>query len=433
MAPFDGPKLRRGWETPFDAGELQRFAELYAAGRAAGVEVIVGVAPARLRGVGGLNARRDRDGNGVNDDQWPRLRDKFLSLQDVGGRGFLLAFDYTLPSYFSSTATLRAARLHAKAARLVLFALRERDPEAFVWLTPAVDHGAWDALKFGAPRYWMALGRDLPPAVRVLWTGPRRRSPRIRAEVAARLARATGLQLVAVARDPEDDRLTGFAQELMARRPRSAWRALKGRALRFGPRDTIDPELIGNAAAVLVEGAPEAGLTRVVLACFAETIADGAAYDPIQAHGRALARVSGAAAPDLTLLYRLVQRQGRRLLIEGLEVDLEDLVSRSRRSRDGEAREMLRRALRVLRGLPARLREGLGDDPLWREVAPSAEKIAALAALGLKALVAEDAKAAGHAVKAKGLRRECRRAAKALRRTRPLVAMGPIYDLIESP
>ena len=44
-----------------------------------------------------------------------------------------------------------------------------------------------------------------------------------------------------------------------------------------------------------------------------------------------------------------------------------------------------------------------------------------------------DTKAAGHAVKAKGLRRECRRAAKALRRTRPLVAMGPIYDLIESP
>ena len=41
---------------------------------------------------------------------------------------------------------------------------------------------------------------------------------------------------------------------------------------------------------------------------------------------------------------------------------------------------MLRRALRVQRGLPARLREGLGDDPLWREVAPSAEKIAALAA-----------------------------------------------------
>ncbi len=216
-APKDDAKHRAAWREPYDAGEMQRFAELATRATDAGVRFGFAVSP-------GLDITYESDADRAT------LVEKLLALAEHGVTWFLLLLD-DIPMQPA------LAPRHADLACHVLGALRAATPEATLTVCPT------EYVGMQSSEYLAALAAGLPPDVDVMWTGPTVCSPTISAAQArARAAALGGRPPLVWDNYPVND-------------------GTMSSALHVGPYRGRDPELAGVIARRAVQ--PDEPATRV--------------------------------------------------------------------------------------------------------------------------------------------------------------------------
>jgi hypothetical protein len=173
-APKDDPYQRAQWRAAYPVDRMRHFAELVAAGAAAGVRVGFVVSPGLDWGVG---------------DETPLVA-KLRAFYDLGVRSLGIAFD-DVPPGGADLGAVHGAAVAAAAAAL---------PDDITWAACPVDYGTDRVTS-----YLKAFAEALPPECAVFWTGPSILSPDVPVAVATELSRALGRTLVLADNFPVSD------------------------------------------------------------------------------------------------------------------------------------------------------------------------------------------------------------------------------------
>lgn len=173
-APKDDPYHRAAWRDPYPDDRRDEFAELVAAGSAAGVDVVLVVSP-------GLDwAPGDEDA----------LAAKLASFAEQGARTLGVAFDDVPPG---------GADLGAMHGRAIAAAAERLDGD-FRWITCPTDYATDHATD-----YLKAYVAELPERAESMWTGPSIVSPRVDAHLASAMAEQLGRPVLFAENYPVND------------------------------------------------------------------------------------------------------------------------------------------------------------------------------------------------------------------------------------
>ena len=253
-APKDDPWHRRLWREPYLQPELERLAELVAAGEEHGVELAYALAP-------GLSICYSDDAD------FEALLAKLEQLRGIGVHSLQLLFD-DVEQELNCAADERRYGHEARPSAAAQAELSNRLRAAFPQPGPLVVCPRGYA---GAERtdYRESFGRLLDPEVVVYWTGP-------------------DVVSTAITRADLDAAADGFAHELLL------WdnypvNDFAPRTLFLGPLTGRDPELTGGRCAGLIANAMlQAVPSKLPLATVADFLRDPQGYRPAAAFERAL-------------------------------------------------------------------------------------------------------------------------------------------------
>jgi hypothetical protein len=193
-APKNDPRHRQEWRTPYEADEMQHFAELAVLGRARGVKVFAGMSPFV-------------DWGPDFEADYDVLLTKLRAFQEAGIRGFVLLAD-DIEFDIEQEVDGAMGEAHIDIANRLLKDLeataqassnerpdRSGDPagtdEVEVWFVPTVysDERADDWA--GGLEYLASLAA-LDPSIRIMWTGPGTSNATLTASDFDRVAEFTG-------------------------------------------------------------------------------------------------------------------------------------------------------------------------------------------------------------------------------------------------
>lgn len=334
-APKDDALHRSEWRTPYPDPQLGEFAELVEHGAKAGVDVGFALSPGLSISYSSAEDRRT-------------LVAKFRAFVDLGSRFLALALD-DVPARLTHEADRACfdslARAHVALAREVRDAFA---PEVQLWFVPT------DYLGVEPTDYLHVLGEELDPEIAVGWTGRTVVSPTIRAEEAARRAATLQRRLLVWDNYPVSDG------------------PMRG-MLHLAPYTGRDPGLAAHASGFLLNPMERAHASAIALHTASAFFADPEGYDPERAWGHALAEI-GDGEVEAFRTFALAHRFSP-LRPEDRDPELESGFARLVELL--EAGEDLSPALLELRarvdvrlGAAARLREGLRDRALAREIEP---------------------------------------------------------------
>jgi hyaluronoglucosaminidase len=340
QAPKNDPLHRNRWREPYHPVELDRFGRLVRVARGLGIELHCGVSPLGFRYEDGTDG----------DLLWA----KFEAFLRVGVRSFGILFD-DMPA---GSPDLQAGLVNHLAGRL------RQAGATRVSLTPTEYHGD------GRSTYLERLGRQLDPAIDVLWTGPAVCSREISAAHLRRVATALRRPVIVWDNYPVNDLDMRFDPHLGPLRGRDAdcWREVRGFAW---------------------AASPAARLSRVALHTAAAFARAPAAYRPEAAWRRALEAVAGPreTARALALLGDLTRHSP----LERGEAENTFTVAARRfwheweAGRTAVALDLIDAELFRLRTAAERLRRAL-DRALARDLSPWIEKLQGWVAVGEAAL-----------------------------------------------
>ncbi len=279
-APKADPWLRRRWQEPHPAAEMDALAEFRDLCRAQHVRFGIGLSPFELH---------LQQGRGWQEALAARLAQLAVLKPD----DLALLFD-DMRGDVPDLAERQAAIVHFAAGRGV--AERIFSCPSYYSDDPILD------VAFGArpPFYLEQLGRQLDPAVQLFWTGPEVCAREFTPGHLARVAGQLGRRPVLWDNYPVNDGAR-MSQHLHLR-------AFTGRPA------AIAPYLAGHA----VNPASQALLSRVPLLTLAESYEKGEAYDYLAAFGRAAREILGeelaacVARDVLTFQDRGLDRLGER-------------------------------------------------------------------------------------------------------------------------
>lgn len=164
----DDWKNRAIWREAYTPAELERLGELVQACRMRGVDFLYGLSP-------GLDIRYSSESDAG------RLRHRFEQMLGVGCGHFALLFD-DIPDRIEASDLSRwgsLASAQCGVTNALLAWTRERKPEARFLFCPTPYCSRMVASGLGGAGYLETVGRELNPAIEVLWTGPEIISPEI--------------------------------------------------------------------------------------------------------------------------------------------------------------------------------------------------------------------------------------------------------------
>ena len=265
-APKDDLLHRARWREPYPPGELERLGALVAAARARGISFLYGLAP-------GLDLCHAEPADRA------ALHEKLAQVLELGAAGVALLFD-DIPGQLDPADQRRFGSLAAAQADLACEVLerleRRPGPRPALLLCPT----EYCTRLRRRPGYLEALGRALPDAVELLWTGPEI----VSSELPAAHARQVGA--------------------LLGRRP-VVWDNLHAndydlRRLHLGPFTGREPALRQELRGLLLNPNCEHEANAPLVHTFAAWLRAGAAFDPRAAWLEALAawRPAWALADD---------------------------------------------------------------------------------------------------------------------------------------
>jgi hyaluronoglucosaminidase len=256
-APKDDPYHRERWREPYPERELVQLAELVQAARAHGVELAYAIAP-------GLSIRYS------DESDFEQLVAKCEQVRAIGVASVQLLWDDIESRDASAQAAIsnRFAAVWAQQRPLVI--------------CPVGYAGTGDS------PYRRALRAELDPGIVVYWTGP---------EVVS----------LAITREELDAAVSRFGDHDLLLWDNYPVNDFEPDRLFLGPLRGRDPRLWeGRAAGLVANGMLQAVANKLPLATVAEYLRDPAAYDPVAALERALARYGrevveslGRPAPDV--------------------------------------------------------------------------------------------------------------------------------------
>jgi len=249
-APKSDPKHRDQWREPYDTDERERFAELVATGRAAGVTIGFGISPGLDMA---FSSPADMDA----------LVAKVEPLLELGVGMVSLLFD-DIP------VEQRSADPAADQAQ-VANGLRVRTGDVPFLLCPT------DYIGTRATDYLRRLGKELDPSIPIGWTGPEVTSPVITAADAATMAADVGRPLVLFDNFPVNDGPMRLD-------------------LKLGPYPRRDPALADHCSSFLLNPSLQCRASAIAVASAGEWCADPDGYAPDEALDRAVAEVAPGAA-----------------------------------------------------------------------------------------------------------------------------------------
>ncbi|MCC6234966.1 MAG: beta-N-acetylglucosaminidase domain-containing protein [Verrucomicrobiales bacterium] len=159
--PKDDWKNRAIWREPYSAAELEALASMVRACATRGIHFVYGLSP-------GLDIRYSHD------DDRQRLIARFEQMLGIGCAHFALLFD-DIPdrmeaaelAWFGSLASAQC-----QVANVVHRWVHERQPAARFLFCPTPYCGRMAERQLGGEGYLETLGRELAPAIDILWTGP---------------------------------------------------------------------------------------------------------------------------------------------------------------------------------------------------------------------------------------------------------------------
>ncbi len=339
-APKDDPRHRAAWREPYDEARMSEFRALIEHAHRCGLRFGFAISP-------GLDIDY-----GSGDDRTALLA-KLGPFVDAGVSWFLLALD-DIPS-----APGLASR-QADIASWLLERLHMECDDAHMVLCPTEYVGTHGSA------YLTDLGRLLPRAIDVMWTGTTVCSPTLTAEDAASWAAALG------GRPPlvwDNYPVNDGAME---------------QSLHLGPYRGRDPGLADTTIGVLCNPMRLAQSSKVALATAADFLLDPDSYDPERSWRRAIDAVGGERRGPLRVLAEACADGP---LCEPGDLDLARRVAdiRTEIATPGWT-ETVRNTAEMLRATKRVPDDFAGDDALSLEVAPWAKAAAAEADLGLAAL-----------------------------------------------
>lgn len=161
-APKEDALHRRDWRVPYPKAWREKFAALAAHALRRGVDLVPGMAP-------GLSF------DYLDPADYRRLLAKLRAFQAMGCRTLALLMDdipASLPAHCAGTfRTLGEA--HGKLLQALFADLRKTGPETRLWFCPTVYTDQFASGPVGRDPYLEDLAATLPPAVALMWTGPR--------------------------------------------------------------------------------------------------------------------------------------------------------------------------------------------------------------------------------------------------------------------
>jgi hyaluronoglucosaminidase len=336
-APKDDVKHRAEWRIPYDAGELDCFAELNACAVDNAVRLGFAISP-------GLDITYESEADRAV------ILHKLSPLREVGIEWFLLLVDDIpmQPGLAPRQAAL-AAWMHERLG------------------TPAFSLCPTEYVGTRPSPYLTDLGKALPPEIDVMWTGPTVCSPELRVGDALAWADAlAGHRVLAWDNYPVND-------------------ALMTRSLHLGPYVGRDPELCELLGGVLCNPMNQSYASLVPLATAMDFLSDPDAYNADASWARAIDAVGAERAEPLRVLARACADSPIAL---PSELDLAQRVDALEDELDGPgwiaAVADVAAELKAARELPAAF--AAGDDALANELAPWAIGARIEAEAGLAAL-----------------------------------------------
>jgi hyaluronoglucosaminidase len=336
-APKDDAKHRADWRVAYDPNELARFAELNACAVDNAVRFGFAISP-------GLDITYE------SADDRATLMHKLSPLRDAGIEWFLLLVD-DIPMQ-RGLAPLQAALAAWLREQLAapIFALC---PTEYVGTRPSP--------------YLNELGKELPPEIDVMWTGPTVCSPELRVGDALAWTDAlSGHRIIAWDNYPVND-------------------ALMTRSLHLGPYVGRDGDLCEVLGGVLCNPMTQPYASMVPLATAMNFLADPDGYDADTSWERAIDDVGGERASALRVLAHACADSP---IAAPDELDLAQRVDELEGELDGPgwigAVAALADELKAARALPETF--PAGGDPFASELAPWALGARIEAEAGLAAL-----------------------------------------------
>jgi hyaluronoglucosaminidase len=264
--PKDDWQHRRHWREPYPPEALAEFAQTVPVADACGITFCFALSP-------GVSMCYSAEAD------FAALTAKFTALHAVGVRAFCLLLDdiATEFKYAADAAVFTSyAAAHADLCRRTADWLKAFDPACTLSMCPTHYHG-----RPPFEPYLLELGRQLPPEMAVMYTGPQVCSPTITAADALAFAQAVGRPVLIWDNYPVND--TSMSAEL-----------------HLGPIRGRAPDLAAAVSGLLVNPMNQPEASKIALHTFAAYFADPAGYDPAEAWEAALAVVAGpASAPAL--------------------------------------------------------------------------------------------------------------------------------------
>jgi hyaluronoglucosaminidase len=258
--PKDDPLVRRRWRDRYDGAALARLAEVVAAGKAAGVDIVYAISP-------GLSIRYSSVGD------LGELVAKLEQVAVLGIRTFALLLD-DLPVeliHDEDRATfVDLAHAHATLASQVA---EDLGPARSLMVCPLVYHGTAD------DPYLDQLGAALDPRVDVMWTGREICSHVLATDDARRFEAVTGRPPLYWDNYPVNDVAMGFE-------------------LHIGPYVGRDPDLHTASRGILANPMELPEASKIPLGTIADYLADPEGYDPEASIARAIRDVAGDGSAD---------------------------------------------------------------------------------------------------------------------------------------
>jgi hyaluronoglucosaminidase len=259
-SPKDDPHLRARWREPYGEKALARLRELVDAAGRHGLDFFYGISP-------GLTMRYS---SGADLDA---LLAKLDQVRALGVTRFGLLLDdipprLAHPADRDAFADLVDAHVHVTNA--VHAALAGRDADTTLVVCPTVYWGT------GEEEYLRRLGRGLPAAVDIFWTGPAICSPRLTAADAATFARTALRPPLYWDNYPVND--VAMTHEL-----------------HIGPYRGREDILHRFSAGVFANGMTHPEASKIAFATIGDYLSDPAGYDPERSWLAAITRVAGEA------------------------------------------------------------------------------------------------------------------------------------------
>jgi protein O-GlcNAcase/histone acetyltransferase len=266
-APKDDLHHRALWREPYSALDAEPLRLLTSACRERGLRFVYGLSP-------GLDIHYGREA------ELTRLHERFEQMFALGCDDVALLFD-DIPDAMDASdlerwGSLASAQCHVANA---LFAwTRERRPSSRFMFCPTAYCERMAAAKLGGDGYLETVGRELLPAIDVLWTGP---------EIVSREITVAHVQAM---------------QAVLCRKP-IVWDNLHandydGRRFFCGPYSGRQRELIGEVRGLLSNPNTEFPLNYVPLRTLARFVAGSGPWEPRGAYLAAM----GEWAPSFTTI-----------------------------------------------------------------------------------------------------------------------------------